>query len=114
MELIIGDRVDRPKIIDQYKLTVSYMHGDADGESREVFFFAKKEEQGLKRYIEIAECAKYDSSRDELNSLSGEIESIKGELIVMDARWEGDLCLPTIEELTWFDENGVEHEVEIE
>lgn len=114
MELRVGETIDRPKIINQYKLTVSYMHGDADGESRETFFFTKKEERGLKRYIEIAERAKYDSSRDELNSLSGEIESIKCGLIVMDARWEGNLCRPTIEELTWFNENGVEHEVEIE
>ncbi len=44
MELKIRKALDRPKIINQYKLTVSYMHGDADGESKEDFLFAKEEE----------------------------------------------------------------------
>lgn len=114
MELKIKGLVSKKSITDQYKLVIEHMHGDADGYSQSVVYFSKDEEDMLKRYLEILneleETGDVQSVDDEITNMGKD----DGGLLMMDASCQGELCMPSLKKLTWFDKNGLEYKVSVE
>jgi hypothetical protein len=106
----------------QYKFTINFMHGDADGESDYSIYVGKSDEAELIKFIEIIDKCKFlhDEIPEELAPYCD--EDYEGdEEPKFYFEWPGDhtadyqfLAGWDGYSLTYFDENGHEYDVKIE
>lgn len=124
MKLKIGNQIIKKDICNKYKLIISNEHGDADGYSETVNYFSSKAKTQISFLIKILELLNdirvFYSTRKEIEEL--------GKLLFNDPKSEYEMmdfiekdhscdnqyyCRPSLKSLTWFDETGVEFEVNI-
>lgn len=106
----------------KYKLVVSNMSGDADAYIDTVSYLDKDNEGLLTEIVDLCNWSQKSwPSRDNIEKKYREIrdkynyfEDDDNVILTRDVMSDGDvICRPNLESLTWFDENGIEHEVNI-
>ena len=111
MELKVGRPVSKEMHINSFKLVIDHVHGDDDANTKKTVIFSKEEEPKLKRYLQLME-------ETEIGYFEGEVvEEVeqmgKDGLLEYDATNPEGYCHPSLNKLTWFNENGIEHKVTI-
>jgi hypothetical protein len=128
MRLTIGNPVKRIRHQEQYKLSVTCMHGDGDAYTTEERFYNWDDTQELINVLELfailktkpAGFRKYQPIVDEFSESKGLdkdifADLIFGELISDDhTSYNGHCAILDTYKVTWFDEKAIEHEVKIE
>lgn len=132
-DITIGEAITHPNHKNKYRLNVQFMHGDADGYSSNDMYFDKDDADTL---VWLNKCLTYisvfedneklfsweDDEELKLDALAeaglseSDVSSIE-ESGMKDSDMTCDGCRNAMIEgytLTFFDENGVEHETTIE
>ena len=130
VDLVLGKQVIPTTYQNMYKLVINNMHGDADGTTYTETFFNCKEKPLLEDILLLLEdSSRWLLNRDEISDKLTEIcskhinlidpdenkyyEDYAWELVDHDHRYEGYICKPTLESLTFFDESGAEYNVNL-
>jgi hypothetical protein len=111
--LEIGAPVNRPNRRNTYKITVSNMHGDADAYTKVIVYRTKKED--VIKIIDFAEWAYELGGYGSQNQMWDVAQKMKVyDIVEGDATNDGQTpAAPRIEKVTYFDDEGVEHNVKI-
>lgn len=114
-----------------YKLVINNMHGDADGTTFTKTFFERHKEPLLDDILLLLEdTSRWILSRDQISDRLDEIckkhiklidpddheyyDDYAWELIDHDYTYPDYICRPTLESLTFFNDEGVEHTVNLQ
>lgn len=123
MELIIKEQIEREKpIISKFKLSIYFMHGDADADTDDWIYFGTTEEEKalLYSYIEVIQelhdCNNgYEDEEypEVLKKYDKNIANAIQDLIPNDITCEDRSARLNDFDVTYFDKNGIEYKVEI-
>jgi hypothetical protein len=125
VELKVGKQVSLPSYENMYELNVTYMHGDADGDTERTIHYGMDEEERLKQdlliidgledgeYLEdqAAEILAANGIEDPDNQIA---EGFSDEFYEGDITCEGNGAPISGIELFFYDAKGVKHEVEFD
>lgn len=128
MELKIskGKKVKKPQYKNQYKVVLSYMYGDADGNGEDEIYIDEDNEdterfiEFLENWLKVDDDDDYDKEHikdwDYFSEDGDSDEESKGEIFVeyhSDPSREGYPAAFQSYEITFFDANGDEYEVKV-
>lgn len=115
MNIVIKDKIIPPVHKNEYKFAIEFMIGDADGEIERVVF--QKHDENLKPFIQfLQDCRKHPF----YGGCDGYEDVENYSLFAEGLDWpyepdgQGFICTFRNFEITYFDENGDEFNVEIE
>jgi len=101
-----------------FRLKVSAMSGDADHYETNVWDVEPERKKAIELAIGLCDWANKDwpnrdSILDRINEIQKDHKVNLYSLVGRDTTCYDYICRPSLKELTWFDENGVEHLVNI-